>query len=63
MTFLKTGAQAEPGREFRSFPADGFDLFFASGALEPPDELHLEVKGHGKRKRVEAYWNGCVYAV
>ena len=63
VTFLKTGARAEAGRDFRAFPADGFDLFFDPGAMDPPDELHLEVKGHGRRRRVEAYWNGCVYAL
>ena len=30
--------------------------------LPPPEELVLEVRGW-RTKRVEAYWNGCVFVV
>jgi hypothetical protein len=33
------------------------------GGLDPPEELHLDVKGWRERtRRLEAYWNGCVFA-
>ena len=62
VTFLVTAERPEAGRDYRPFEAEGFRLFFDPGHLEPPDELHLDVKGR-RKKRVEAYWNGCVYAV
>lgn len=32
------------------------------GRLDPPDELHFDVKGWTKgRQRLEAYWNGVVF--
>ena len=62
MTYLLTASQARPGRTFKRVPAEGFQLLFDSGSMQPPEELHLEVKGR-RTKRVEAYWNGCVFAV
>ena len=62
MTYLS--AQSEPPREphaFRVMPLQGFELEFDGGRLGDPDELELEIKGR-RRKRVEAYWNGCVFA-
>ena len=51
---LRPGAPAE----FRREPADGFELWMATGAKALPDELHIELRGW-RRSRVEAYWNGC----
>ncbi len=32
------------------------------GRLEPPDELHFDVKGWRRgSQRLEAYWNGCIF--
>jgi hypothetical protein len=62
VTYLS--AESEPPRErhaFRVMPLQGFELEFDGGRLGDPDELHLEVRGR-RRKRVEAYWNGCVFA-
>jgi hypothetical protein len=55
-----TRASRRPHR-FRRLEADGFELHFAPGPLEPPEELHVDLKGW-QNKRVEAYWNGCVFA-
>ena len=62
-TYLKTAVEP-PGetRRFTLVDADGFALHFDPGRMSPPDELHLEVKGRRKR-RVEAYWNGCAFAI
>jgi hypothetical protein len=61
-TYLSTGDErpAEPHR-FRAVPLEGFELAFDGGRLGDPDELHLEVRGR-RRPRVEAFWNGCVFA-
>ena len=62
VTYLLTGAEPRPGREFKRFDSDGFELWFDPGRMDLPDELHLDVKGL-RKKRVEAYWNGCVFAI
>lgn len=62
VTYLS--ADSEPPREphaFRALTLQGFELEFDGGRLGDPDELQLEVRGR-RRKRVEAYWNGCVFA-
>jgi hypothetical protein len=40
----------------------GFELWFDPGGLQSPDALHFDVRGW-RTKRVEAYWNGCVFVV
>ena len=62
ITYLSTGSSPAPDRRFSSYEAAGFELWFDPGNLTPPDELHLDVKGW-RNKHVEAYWNGCVFAV
>jgi hypothetical protein len=48
---------------FRTFDADGIRVHYDWGRLDPPDELHLDVKGwRAGTRRLEAYWNGCVFA-
>jgi hypothetical protein len=62
ITYLAT-ADARPAEahRFRLSEEEGFQLAFDGGRLGDPDELQLEVRGRS-RKRVEAYWNGCVFA-
>jgi hypothetical protein len=60
VTYLSTGAEPKRGHDFRHVDVDGFELYLDPGNLRPPDELHLDIKGF-RRKRVEAYWNGCVF--
>jgi hypothetical protein len=55
-----TRASRQPHR-FQSVDADGFTVHFDPGRLDPPEELHIALKGW-KNKRIEAYWNGCVFA-
>lgn len=62
ITYLVTAPEPEQGRSYRRFDADGFELFLDAGGRVPPDELHLGMRGR-RRQRVEAYWNGCLYAV
>ena len=58
LTLLRTSTRAPGTGEFQRYDADGFEFWFNPGRNSPPDELHLEVKGW-RKKRVEAYWNGC----
>lgn len=64
VSFLATSSDAAPRdrADFQKVPNEGFDLWFARGARPAPDELYLALKGW-RRKRVEAYWNGCVFIV
>jgi hypothetical protein len=60
-TYLLTSSSPPRGRTFHPVEGlDGFELWFDPGNLTPPDELQLDVKGW-RTKRVEAYWNGCVF--
>jgi len=60
-TYLLTSDRPAAGRSYRQVEGtEGFDLYLDTGHLSPPSELHLDVKGW-RRKRVEAYWNGCVF--
>ncbi len=61
MTYLLTGSEPPRGRECRPFDAEGFELYFDPGRMDPPDELHLDIRGW-RKKHVEAYWNGCAFA-
>jgi hypothetical protein len=45
---------------FGTLAAGGFDLHYDWGRLDPPEELHIDLRGW-VNKRVEAYWNGCVF--
>ena len=46
----------------RSRRARGVEVHHDFGRLDAPDELHFDVKGiRNKTKRLEAYWNGCVF--
>jgi hypothetical protein len=57
-----TRSSRRPHR-FRTLAADGFELHYDFGRLDEPEEVHLDVKGWRKRtRRLEAYWNGSVFA-
>jgi hypothetical protein len=58
---LETATEAGVGRAFRPVRADGFDLYLAPVG-RTLDELHLEVRGR-RKKRVEAYPDGCAWLV
>ncbi len=61
LTLLDASTEsARSDRRFDRVEAEGFTLFLAAGRRAYPDELVIELKGR-KRRRVEAYWNGCAY--
>jgi hypothetical protein len=46
---------------FHVLEGDGYEVHLEWGRFGPPDELHLEAK-RWPRRRVDAYWNGAVFA-
>ena len=56
-----TRSSRRPHR-FKTLEGGGIEVNYAFARLDPPDELHFDVKGLRKRtQRLEAYWNGCVF--
>lgn len=51
-----TRASRRPHR-FRTAEADGIEVHYDWGRLDPPEELQLDLRGF-VNKRVEAYWDG-----
>ncbi len=45
---------------YRRVGGDGFDVLVPRVLSRLPDELHVEL---GRRRRLEAYWNGCAWVV
>ena len=61
--FLKTSTEPpENALEWERVVAKGFIVFLPPG-LRKPRELHLEVRGRLKRRRVDAFWDGCVFVM
>jgi hypothetical protein len=61
--FLKTSTEPpENALEWERVEAKGFLVFLPPG-LRRPRELHLEVRGRLKRRRVDAFWDGCVFVM
>ena len=46
---------------FHVLEGDGYEVHLEWGRYGPPEELHLVAK-RWPRRRVEAYWNGAVFA-
>ena len=62
-TYLATASEPPRAKVFRRVGgSDGSEIWFDPAGLEPPDVLQLDVRGW-RTKRVEAYWNGCVFVV
>jgi hypothetical protein len=56
-----TRSSKRPHR-FKVQQGGDFDVHYDWGRLDPPEELHFDVKGWRKgSRRLEAYWNGCVF--
>ena len=61
LRFLRTSTEPPPDAfEWQRVETKGFILFLPHG-LRRPRELHLEVRGRSKRRRVDAFWDGCVF--
>ena len=56
-----TRSSRRPHR-FAVTEGEGIRVHHDFGRNEPPDELHLDVKGwRARTRRLEAYWNGSVF--
>ena len=47
---------------FARIPVPGLELWFLAPAGVQPDVLEIGLRGR-RRPRVEAYWDGCLYAL
>jgi hypothetical protein len=57
-----TRSSRRPHR-FKVTEADRIKVHYDWGRLDPPEELHFDVKGwRSGTRHLEAYWNGCVFA-
>jgi len=62
VTTLATSTERPRRGEFaRVETAERFELYLQAGLSRLPDELHLDARRFPRR--VEAYWNGCVWVV
>jgi hypothetical protein len=61
--FVLEASTDSPGAErpFRRFAGTDFDVLLDTGEREPPEELHVDVKGW-RRRTVRAYWNRQSFA-
>lgn len=46
-----------PEHDFRLMGGDDFDVLLDTEGREPPEELHVALRGR-LRKQLRAYWNG-----
>jgi hypothetical protein len=56
-----TRSSRRPHR-FRSANSGAFELHYDWGRMDNPDEIHVELRGW-TNKRIEAFWNGCVFVL
>jgi hypothetical protein len=62
LTTLATANERPAEKAFRLVESgERFELYVPIGLTRLPDELHLDVSR--RRRRVEAYWEGCVWVV
>jgi hypothetical protein len=62
VTTLGTSTERPQRGEFaRVATAEQFELYLQAALGRLPDELHLDARRFPRR--VEAYWNGCVWVV
>lgn len=47
---------------FRQTPAAGLELWFRAPAGASPEVLQIEMRGK-RHPRVEAFWDGCLFAL
>jgi hypothetical protein len=60
ITWLEASIEPDERVDFRRAAVDELELYLPTTLGRLPDELHLELRGR-RRKRVEAYWDGCAF--
>lgn len=63
LTFLQTSTDPPPEAfDYVRIDAEGFSVFTDPAIRRLPEELELQLRGR-RRPHVEAYWDGCAYAI
>ena len=61
--YMHAATERPTGRDgFSRVEAAGLELWFLAPAGSRPDVLEIGMKGR-RRPRVEAYWDGCLFAL
>jgi hypothetical protein len=61
--YMHAATQPPPGVSgFTRVPAAGLELWFRDAAGSRPEVLEIGLRGR-RRPRVEAYWDGCLFAL
>lgn len=61
--YMHAATGAPPGRSgFTTIPVAGLELWFRAPAGPRPDVLEIGLRGK-RHPRVEAYWDGCLFAL
>ncbi len=61
--YMHAATEVPPGVPgFAPVPVAGFELFFRALAGTAPEVLEIGLRGR-RRPRVEAYWDGCLFAL
>jgi hypothetical protein len=59
---LSTASQPPAEKTFRRIDSDtAFELYLPRSLTRLPSELHLDLSR--RRRRVDAYWDGCAWLV
>ena len=59
---LNSATEPKADREFRRVADEDFEVWAPVKLARLPSELHVDVRRF-PRRRVEAYWDGCVWIV
>ena len=63
LRLLRTSTEPpQDALDWQRVEVKGFLVFLPPG-LRPPSELHLVVRGFIRRRRVEAFWEGCAFVM
>jgi hypothetical protein len=61
--YMHAATEPPPGLTgFAPVPVEGLELWFRAPAGPGPDVLEIGLRGR-RRPRVEAYWDGCLFAL
>ena len=62
LTLLDTSIERPPERTFEAIAGRGFTVFLDAALRARPEKIDLSLRGI-RRKRIEAYWNGCAFVL
>ena len=59
-TWLEASTSPPGGRDFQLVDSSDMEVYLPTD-IRQPSELHVELKG--RRRRLQAYWDGCAWVV